>query len=145
MNRQGICIDCNGITKDKRNNRCRKCEFKHHSKVMKGKIPKNLNLINSNKKGKGNPMWKGGKYIHSSGYLFLLKPEHLFCNSNGYYPEHRLIMEKKIGRILKREERIHHVDENKLNNSPENLMLFKNVSEHMKFHKKMNKGVLYEK
>lgn len=27
------------------------------SKALKGRMPKNLSLINANKKGKGNPMW----------------------------------------------------------------------------------------
>ena len=31
------------------------------SNAMKGKIPKNLSLINANKNGAGNPMWKGGE------------------------------------------------------------------------------------
>jgi hypothetical protein len=43
-------------------------------------------------------------------------------------------MECKIGRYLTEEECVHHIDGNKANNDPENLMLFNNNSEHIKYH-----------
>jgi len=48
--------------------------------------------------------------------------------------EHRDIVEKVIGRKLKPEEVVHHLDLNKKNNNINNLMLFKNGSEHIRFH-----------
>ena len=48
--------------------------------------------------------------------------------------EHILIAEKKIGRYLKDNEVVHHIDENKRNNNPNNLMVFKNNSYHTSFH-----------
>lgn len=39
---------------------------KHHSQMLKGKMPKNLEFINRNKIGEGNPSWKGG--ISYRGY-----------------------------------------------------------------------------
>jgi hypothetical protein len=50
----------------------------------------------------------------------------------GKTPAHRLIMEEFLGRKLKKEERIHHINGNKSDNRIENLKLFKNDSEHMK-------------
>lgn len=38
-------------------------------------------------------------------------------------PEHRVIMERLIGRSLRRDEHVHHIDGNGLNNSPKNLKL----------------------
>jgi len=43
-------------------------------------------------------------------------------------------MEEKIGRKLKIQEVVHHLDGNPYNNNEENLMLMKNTSEHIKWH-----------
>ena len=48
--------------------------------------------------------------------------------------EHRIVAEEKIGRPLKPGEVVHHIDGNKQNNKPENLMVFKNQSEHVRWH-----------
>lgn len=53
--------------------------------------------------------------------------------------EHRLIMEKKIGRRLKNIEVIHHIDTNRQNNKILNLWLCANMSEHIKIHSSFNK------
>ena len=47
---------------------------------------------------------------------------------------HRLQAEKKLGRYLKREECVHHIDENKFNNSLDNLIVFKTRSDHKAYH-----------
>lgn len=49
--------------------------------------------------------------------------------------EHRVVMERKIGRPLKAGEVVHHINGNKQDNRPENLMLFANNAEHTKWHK----------
>jgi len=51
--------------------------------------------------------------------------------------EHRKIVEEFIGRKLKPEEVIHHIDFNKLNNDIDNLMVFPTNKEHIKFHTKL--------
>lgn len=51
--------------------------------------------------------------------------------------EHRLIMENHIGRPLRRDEHVHHIDENKMNNSIENLMLV-TPKEHAALHPRMS-------
>ena len=45
---------------------------------------------------------------------------------------HRMIAEYKLGRKLKSKERVHHVDHNKLNNHPDNIMVVKNHKEHIR-------------
>jgi len=50
-----------------------------------------------------------------------------------YEPEHRVVMERFLGRKLSPEEHIHHIDEDTLNNSPSNLQLV-TASEHLKIH-----------
>lgn len=52
-----------------------------------------------------------------------------------YEPEHRIVMERFIGRKLKTTECVHHIDEDTLNNSPSNLQIVSH-SEHQKIHVK---------
>lgn len=49
--------------------------------------------------------------------------------------KHRYVMELSIGRELRHEEVVHHIDQNIKNNDISNLMLFENDSEHKKHHK----------
>lgn len=43
-------------------------------------------------------------------------------------------MEKLLGRFLTPEEVVHHIDEDRSNNAPENLQLFANNAEHIQHH-----------
>ena len=56
-----------------------------------------------------------------------------------YRKEHLLIMEKHLGRSLKKSERIHHIDGDKLNNSIDNLFLCSSEQLHRQVHSKINK------
>jgi hypothetical protein len=53
----------------------------------------------------------------------LYRPGHPTASKAGYIAEHRLIMEKHLGRLLNKWEVVHHVDGNKANNALENLQL----------------------
>lgn len=77
------------------------------------------------------PNWKGG-ISRKDGYVFIYSPEHPNCNMRGYVREHRLVMEKHIGRYLDRKEIVHHKNNKKDDNKIENLELLKSHSEHMK-------------
>jgi len=46
----------------------------------------------------------------------------------------RWVAEKKLGRELDNEERVHHKDRGKLNNNPKNLWVFENQDEHEDAH-----------
>jgi hypothetical protein len=48
---------------------------------------------------------------------------------------HRIMAEVILGRPLKKGEVVHHIDGNKLNNSPENLIVFPSQKEHARHHK----------
>ena len=58
--------------------------------------------------GKNHPRWNGGKAKHNEGYVFILCPEHPNAYKGRYVLEHRLKMEKKLGRYLTRKEHVHH-------------------------------------
>jgi len=84
-------------------------------------------------KGSGNAMYKGG-ISNDDEYIIIHKPDHPFARTNGFVSEHRLVMEKHLGRYLTKDEHVHHKDKNKKNNDISNLQLVSN-SEHMKLHK----------
>lgn len=76
------------------------------------------------KKGKRSTYWKGGRYKHNKGYVYVLKPEHPYTNSDGYVFEHRLVMEKQIGRyLIPNIDDVHHINGVKDDNRLENLQL----------------------
>lgn len=69
-----------------------------------------------------------GKRISTNGYV-------TFINGNKKgMALHRLVMEEVIGRKLLREEIVHHIDGNRLNNAPENLTIMSNC-EHARLHR----------
>lgn len=52
----------------------------------------------------------------------------------GYVAEHIVVAEKEFGRALRDDEEVHHLDENKSNNSPSNLIILPKKS-HTMLHK----------
>ena len=70
-----------------------------------------------------------------NGYKCIFMPNHpRACRFTKTVPEQILIMEKHLGRFLNKKEVVHHINLNKLDNRIENLMLFPNKSEHMRWH-----------
>lgn len=86
-----------------------------------------------NIKGKNHPAWKGGKVYSVKRYILIYAPTHPFVKTNNYVWEHRLIIEKQIGRYLLPTEVCHHINGIKDDNRLQNLMAFVNRSSHQKF------------
>ncbi len=82
--------------------------------------------------GSRNPAWNGGSYIDGDGYVLIYAPNHPHATKAGRVREHRLVMEKIIGRYLLPGEVVHHKDDNPQNNLPDNLELFPANSEHLR-------------
>lgn len=73
--------------------------------------------------GEKNYFWKGGRVKRSNGYIHIHSPNHPHKIKGNYVYEHRLVMEKKLGRFLEPWEIVHHVNGVKDDNRPENLEL----------------------
>src|SRR3990167_5778960 len=78
-----------------------------------------ISTVDSPKDGRGSHNFKG--YEVSGGYILRKVDGHPNANSRGYYPEHRLIVEESIKRLLKKDEVIHHIDGDRKNNKLSNL------------------------
>lgn len=86
-------------------------------------------------RGQEHHAWKGGTLLRSDGYVYEYAPDHpASANSKGYVLQHRLVMERHLGRLLAVNELVHHVNEIKTDNRIENLELTSR-SAHMKYHK----------
>lgn len=100
-------------------------------KDVVSKISKNNAKFMLGKTGELSPSWKGGKYTTKrDGYVFVYNPDHPHAKKNGqggggYVLEHRLVMEKILGRYLEKHEDVNHINGNKKDNRPENLVIVK--------------------
>lgn len=74
-------------------------------------------------------------HLDGQGYLVIRDPKDPDASrKHKYVYIHRRVMAKKLGRPLTKIEVVHHEDENKLNNEPSNLRLFKNKKAHITYH-----------
>lgn len=82
--------------------------------------------------GEEHHAWVGGRRIDENGYSYVwLRPDDQFFrmvhkghgDAGGYVLEHRLAMAKYLGRPLREDETVHHIDNNRSNNRIDNLQL----------------------
>lgn len=140
QNHSTTCSKCGGVRKAKyAGGLCEKC----HDREVVSNAPKvlckcgcgelipsitkdgkeRLYKLGHHLKGERNVNWNGGVRIDKDGYRYIKNPEHPFCDYAGYVPEHRLVLEKKLGRYLKKGEVAHHINEIVDDNRPENIEL----------------------
>lgn len=94
--------------------------------IPKRGVPKRSGIL--------NPHWKGGTYISTQGYRFVMAKGHPRAINGGYIPEQIAIVEKILGRQLKKGETIHHLRKPATDNDPSNLYLFPTKKAHDDYH-----------
>jgi hypothetical protein len=100
-----------------------------------------LGAMSSAQAGPQNPNWKGGRTITAHGYVLLKRPAHPAADVRGYVYEHRLVAEASLGRPLRKGEQVHHRNEIRSDNRPENLEVVSGLPEHRVRHRKTDKGL----
>lgn len=109
---------------------CEECGSQFESKTRKRRFcskacsnAATARLHKITRRGSGNPAWKGGRKIYK-GYVRVYVPNHPAADQKGCVLEHRLVMEKKLGRYLTKEETVHHVYGKEAGNGISNLELW---------------------
>lgn len=86
----------------------------------------------------GAPPYKSsGNEVLNQGRAWEYRFGHHLANQWGHVPQHRLVAEHCLGRELAPGEVIHHEDEDKRNNSSENLWMFPTQGEHLRHHQRL--------
>lgn len=78
--------------------------------------------------------WNIEKVISKGDYNYAIVRGHPRATVQGYVLEHRAVVESHLGRILDKNEVIHHINGNKKQNNIENLVVMKN-GEHARIHR----------
>lgn len=77
-----------------------------------------------------------GRTVVQNGYIWEYSPGNPQENLWGYAFQHRLVAEWCLGRFLSAEEVVHHENEKKDDNRPENLRVFATAGDHIHFHQR---------
>lgn len=124
----------------KENHHCRRCIPKIKLTGRKHTLERRINQSRSlQKSGGGWRIQEGYKQINVFEQGHSRKDQHI---KGSYVMEHILVMEKHIGRYIEKHELVHHIDEDRLNNSIENLYLCSGVDlkESRQIHNKIHQS-----
>ena len=71
-----------------------------------------------------------------NGYWHVRAPHHPMAQRSGKARLHRLVAAEAAGRLLDPDEVVHHINEDKLDNQPENLLVCPDNGEHRRLHRR---------
>lgn len=74
------------------------------------------------------------RQITCNGYINVRDTDGIMGKAGSIVPEHRLVMTRAIGRKLRHDEQIHHLDKDKTNNDLSNLIIV-SPKEHGRYHR----------
>lgn len=84
-------------------------------------------------RGEGNPAWRGGKpFVDTNGYVEVRDGKRRRGKVIRSL-EHRVVMEKHLGRKLQKGETVHHINHDRTDNRIENLKLFATNGSHISY------------
>ena len=93
-------------------------------------------FLRGHRKGRHGAFWKGGRFVDLDGYIFVYRPNHSRTQYGLYVREHLLIAERALGRAIAPPAQVHHVDFNRSNNKPSNLVICENQRYHYVLHRR---------
>lgn len=82
-----------------------------------------------------HPRWKGGRFCRN-GYVHVKAPGHPNADHAGYVREHILVVEQAMGKVLRVSAEVHHVNNEKADNGPSNLVACEDHAYHMLLHRR---------
>ena len=92
--------------------------------LHRGKVYCSKRCMGVGKQGHPPNNWKGGRFVSSTGYVWVYWPENAMAGKRGYVLEHRLVASFfHLGRDLTPDEVVHHIDRDRGNNDPSNLVV----------------------
>jgi hypothetical protein len=88
------------------------------------------------KRGSANGHWRGGRVKMTIGYVLLKVPGHPHADDRGYHLEHRLVVERVLGKLLRPTAPVHHVNQVRSDNRNLNLVACQDAAYHQLLHRR---------
>lgn len=119
---------------------CQKCSTRRTGLAKQGKPSPTKGIARPHLQREKSSSWKGGSFISKDGYRMIYVPvENPKSKWESYKKEHIYIMEQKLNRKMNKDEVIHHINGNKLDNRLENLIVFNSDREHRMAHNQLER------
>jgi hypothetical protein len=104
----------------------------HDEQVRRALVRLGLPRLAPKARPERNHFWQGGYAVDDDGYILEHHPDHPCATKGGYVRQHRLVMERQIGRYLLPEEVVDHRNRDTSDNDPGNLQLFASNADHLR-------------